>query len=52
MLANSYVRRKQWEARLLAVAVVKAFDEAMNPNSGGPTAKRVGLDEFKNITGA
>lgn len=50
-LCQAYVRRKQWEARLLAVAVVKALDEAMSPG-GGPSGRRVGLDEFKSISGA
>jgi len=46
-MSNAYVRRKQWEARVLAVAVINALGESMQQDGTGK--QRVDLLEFERI---
>ena len=47
-LSLAYIRRKKWEARILAVAVVSALGESMNGDNG----QKVALSEFERVSGA
>ena len=47
-MSNAYIRRKQWEARTLAVAVVNALGESMQQD-GAQSKQRVDLMEFERI---
>jgi len=47
-MSGAYVRRKQWEARVLAIAVVNALGESMNQD-GAQGKQRVDLLEFERI---
>jgi hypothetical protein len=48
MLATAYARRKEWEARRLAVEIVKAIAKAMG-GEGAEARHAVGLAEFERV---
>jgi hypothetical protein len=47
-----YARRKEWEARRVAVEIVKALAEAMDGGNTMPTGRAIGLAEFEHVTGS
>jgi len=50
---GAYARRKRWEARLLAIEVVKALGEVMNPGStaAGSQEKGISAEQFARLMG-
>ena len=52
-LVGAYARRKRWEARLLAIEVVKALGEVMNPGStaAGSQEKGISAEQFARLMG-
>lgn len=50
-LVVAYLRRKEWEAELLAVRVINTLGEAMGSGGGGEGYQRVSPDALLGMMG-